>query len=655
MRFCGILLAGALILPIAADEGLWLFNQFPKDQVKQKYNFEVTDSFLEKLRLASMRIGGGSGSFVSANGLVFTSYQVASACIVRLSLKDGFYAATAQEELKCPDLDANVLLTLEEVTGQVKDAARDAAKPAEAIQKRSAAVAGIEKRCTGKTGNPCAVVKLSSGERYDLYEYKRYTDLRLVFAPESAIAGFGGDADHFTYPRYDLDIAFLRAYENGKPADTPHYLKWSAEGVKDTDLIFAEGSPEATSRLATGAQLAFYRDTSLPLSLARWRSRIEALRAFAPQSAENRRLSEALLSSLGNAYKSGAGKLIGLKDSSLMARKLNFDRRLRSSVERDPKLGPEAGKVWDEVAAAYKTWTPFEKPYQLLERPAAQGSALFAVARQIVRQEPTLSFPAPIDESLEVLMLAQYLEELKALGEKEAPVKAVLGNRTPQQAAEEFVHTSKLKDAAERQRLAADPNAASKSDDGIIRLARFLEVPARKLRRKHEEVIESLEASGAGRIAQYRFRVFGAADYPDATSTPRVTFGAVRSYRDKTEAPVPFATTFGGLYHLVGNRDPHQLPQRWVEGKTQLDLVAPFNFVSTCDITGGSSGSPAVNTKGEIVGLVFDGNIESIALTYLFSDDRARAVHVASQGIVEALRKLYRVPQLLRELGATAP
>ncbi|SPF34846.1 conserved exported hypothetical protein [Candidatus Sulfopaludibacter sp. SbA4] len=638
MRFRGILLVCALGLPVTADEGMWLFNQFPKDQVKQKYSFEVSDAFLEKLRLGSMRIGAGSGSFVSPNGMVFTSHRIASGCIA----KDGFYAATTQEEPKCAGLEATVLLAMEDVTRQVKDAAKEGAKAAEALQKRTAAIAQIEKICAGKTGNQCAVVKLSSGERYDLYQYKKYSDLRLVFAPESAIASFGGDAGNFTYPRYALDIAFLRAWENGKPADTPHYLKWSAEGVKDTDLIFVAGSPGSTSRLATGAQLAFYRDTALPLNLGRVQARIEILRAFAAKSAENQRLAQPMLSTFGNAYKSEAGKLIGLKDDRLMARKLNFERRLRNSVERDPKLGTAAGKVWDEVAAAYKTWAPFEKPYEVLERPAALGSSLFAMARQIVRQEGPLASGA-IDESLEIAMLAQYLEEVKALGEKEAPVKAVLGSRTPQQAAEEFVHSSKLQDPAARRRPA--------EDDGMIRLARLLEDPARKLRKKHEDTIESLEASSAERIAQYRFKVFGANDYPDATSTPRVAFGAVKAYRDKTEAPVPFATTFGGLYHLAGNREPYQLPSRWVEGKARLDLVMPFNFASTCDITDGSSGSPAVNTQGEIVGMVFDGNIENLAATYAYSDDQARAVHVASQGIVEVLRKLYQTPGLLHELG----
>jgi hypothetical protein len=680
MRFRSILLLCALALPVLADEGMWLFNSFPKDQVKQKYDYEVTDQFLENLRLASLRIGGGSASFVSPNGLIFTNHHVASDCISKVSsaqhdyVKDGFYAAARQEELQCPGLEANVLLGMEDVTKQVKDAAKDAAKAPEALQKRNAAIARIEKDCGEKTGNSCTVVKLFSGERYDLYQYKKYTDLRLVFAPEFGIAFFGGDPDNFTYPRYDLDIAFVRAYENGRPADTPHYLKWSAEGVKETELVFVAGNPGTTSRLATAAQLAFYRNTQLPLAMARLLARIEALRAFGAKSEENKRLAQRTLFGFSNTYKSSAGKLIGLRDDRLMARKTNFERKLRAAVERDPKLGTEAGKVWDEAAAAYKAWAPLEKPYAVLERPAAQGSSLFRIARQIVRLvaerakpngqrmpdfrdsalrslELSMYSPAPIDDSLEIAMLAQYLEEVKALGEKEAPVKAVLGGRTPQQAAGEFVNSSKLKDVAERKRLAADANAVAKSDDGMIKLARLLDEPARKLYKKHEDMIESLEASSVERIAQYRFKVLGANSYPDATFTPRVTFGAVKGYRDKTEAPVPYATTFGGLYHRAGNEDPYKLPQRWVDGKPLLDLVTPMNFVSTCDITGGNSGSPAVNAKGEIVGIIFDSNIEGLPLTYLYSEEQARAVHVASQGIAEALRKLYKTPQLLRELG----
>ena len=680
MRFPALLLAFALALPVAADEGMWLFNQFPSAQVKEKYSVDVTPQFLDNLRLASMRIGGGSGSFVSPHGLIFTNHHVASDCITKLSsaehdyVKDGFSTGSGQTELACPDLEAKVLLRIEDVTKPVKDAAPATAKPAEALAKRNAAIAQIEKTCTEKSGNQCDVVKLFSGERYDLYEYKKYTDIRLVFAPEFGIAFFGGDPDNFTYPRYDLDITFLRAYENGKPAETPHYLKWSTAGVQDGELVFVGGNPASTSRLATVSQLTFYRDSSLPLTLARLQSRIRALNEFAAKSAENARQAQHTLFGLNNSYKSTAGKVIGLKDDRLMARKQSFEKKLRNSVEHDPKLGTDSGKVWDEIAAAYKGWAPYEKPYEVLVAPGAQGSDLFRIARQLVRYgeeltkpneqrlpayrdsalhslELSMFSPAPISDGVETAMLAQFLEELKNLGEKEAPVKTILAGRTPQQAAEEIVRGTKLKDVDERKRLAADRTQVGKSQDPMIRLAHLVDEPSRKLLKRHQDTIDSLETSSAEKIAHYRFQIFGDKDYPDATFTPRVTYGVVKGYKDKTEAAVPYATTFGGMYHRAGPSDPYRLPQRWVDGKAKLDLVMPFNFVSTCDITGGNSGSPTINDKGEIVGIIFDNNIEGLPQTFQYSEDQARAVHVASQGIVEALRKLYGQAALLKELG----
>ena len=691
MKLRNLLLLCILALPAVGDEGIWLFNQFPKDAVKEKHDFDVTGQFLENLRLASMQLGSGSGAFVSAHGLIATAHRVVSGCIAKIGgaqhdyLKDGFYAATQPEEIRCPDLEARVLLTMEDVTGQVKAAAPEAPKStkaavndkaaAEALQKRNAAMARIEKSCAEKTGNVCTVVKLFSGERYDLYQYRKYDDIRLVFAPERAITFFGGNPSNLTFQRYGMDVAFLRAYENGKPAGTPHFFKWNEDGVKEGELVFAVGSPGGTSRLATTAQLTFYKDSELQLHIARLQRRIRDLREFSAKSAANQKSAELTLTALGNEYKLTAGKLIGLNDPWTLARKANFEKKLRTSVERDPKLGVEGGKVWDEVAAAYKTWTPFERPYQVLERPAALGSELFRIARQVVRLsaergkpndqrlpeyrdsalpslELSLYSPAPIDDGVETALLGRYLEELKALGDKEAPLKAILGNKTPEAVAAELVRSTKLKDVAERRRLAADPAAVAQSADGMIRLARLLEEPSRKLIRKHADTIEALETSAAERIAQYRYKVFGAADYPDGTGTPRVTFGEVKGYKDRTEAPVAYTTTFGGLYYLAANnQEIYALPPRWLEGKPKLDMVTPFNFVSTCDITAGAAGSPVVNTKGEIAGITFDGNLESIQLTYLYSDETARAVHASTPGIVAALQILYKTPALLKELG----
>jgi Peptidase S46 len=668
MKLRGLLLLCIFVLPVAADEGIWLFNQFPKATVKEKREFDVTDPFLDHLRLSTMQLGAGSAAFVSPQGLVLTAHRVVADCVAKAGsaqhdyLKDGFYAATHADEIRCPGLDARVLVAIEDVTKQVKDAAPEAPKSlkqsvndkaaADTLQKRNAAVARIEKACVDKTGNTCTVVRLFSGERYDLYQYKKYSDLRLVFTPERAITFFGGNPSNLTFQRYGLDVAFLRAYENGKPAATPQFLNWSEDAVKDGDLVFATGSPIATSRLSTAAQLNFYRDSSLSIQLARLRTRIRDLRDFASKSAGNLKMAELPLSTLGNEYKLTAGKLIGLNDSFMMARKANFEKKLRQSVEHDPKLGVEGGKVWDEVAAAYKTWTPFERPYQVLEQPAALGSNLFRIARQIVRgTETTPQLDVPIDDAVESNLLWRYLEELKTLGDKESPLKAILGNKTPQAAAEEFIKTTRLKDPAERKRLAADHAAVAQSTDSMIKLARLLEEPARKLQRKHADTIEALEASAAERIAQYRYKVFGAADYPDATGTPRVTYGVVKGYKDRTEAPVPYTTTFGGLFFLAANnQEIYNLPPRWLDGKPKLDLVGPFNFVSTCDITAGPAGAPIVNTKGEIVGVTFDGNLESIQLTYLYSDEAARAVHAAAPGILEALQRLYNTPGLLKEL-----
>lgn len=688
MKIPSVLLLCAVCLPVRADEGMWLFNLFPKDQVKKTYSFEVTDQFLDNLRLATLRVGADSGSLVSPHGLILTDRAAAADCIAKLNssahdyVRDGFYAASQADELPCPGLSASVVVAMEDVSSQVKEAPPKetpknpkaaAAATAEAMQKRAAAIARLEKACADKTGNVCTVVKLSSGERYDLYQYQTFNDLRLVFAPEVAMATFGGSAALFQYQRYEFAAAFLRAYQQGRPADTPHYLKWSGDALKDSDLLFVSGSPGATSRLATAAQLNFYHDTALPLTDHRLAEAVDSLRTFTPKNDQQRQVAEQIFSSLGMTFKLDAGLLIGLNDERLMIRKSTFDKRLRTAVEHDPKLGVEAGKMWDDLATAYRTWQPFEKAYQVLESPAAEGSALFRIARQVVRlsqqrgkpndqrlpeyrdsqialTEAAMEAPTPIDEGVEINLLTVYLSDLKSLG-PDAPLKAVLGAKTPQQMAEEYVHASKLADVAERKRLAHDAAAVASSEDGMIRLARMLDDPALKLVRKRQETIDTLAANAAERIAQYRFRLFGAADYPDATSTLRASYGAVKPYHDRTEAPVLSATTFGGMFHLASGQAPYKLPKRWADAKETLDLVAPFDFVSTCDTSTGSSGSPTVNQKGELVGMVFDANIEALPSTYLYTDDAARAVHLSAAGMVEALRKVYQTPALLKELG----
>jgi len=640
-----VMLAYAVSMP--ADEGMWPFDQFPKDAVRQKYNFEVTQQFLDRLRLASVKIGDGSGAFVSVHGLLLTDRRSVSGCLARLSSashdygKDGFYAADESAEARCPGLEAAVLTGIEDVTQQVKSAGKT-------LQARAAEIARIEKDCAAPT--KCAVVTLFSGARYELYRYQSYPDVRLAFAPEYALAFFGAEHDSITYLRYGLDIAFLRVYEDGQPAATPHYLQLSSAGVQDGDLVFTAGDPAATARATTAAQLTYYRDTALPAAIARLAMRIQQLTVFAAQSEDQRRAAQPVLTAFLEDYKSAAGKLIGLRDDRLVLRKTVFDSKIRQAVESDPKLGKEAGKVWDQVAAAYKTWAALEKPYQILEGSPAPGSNLFAIARQLVRGEPLAAADASIDGALETLLLTEYLEELKSLKGKDAPPKAIFNGQTPQQAAEALVKNTRLHNSSERRRLAADHDAVMSSEDGIIRLAVLLQEPARRLRKKREEVIGSLETSAAEKIAQYRYLLFGDAEYPDASFTPRVEFGTVKGYTDRAAIPQPYAATFGGLYYRQNNQGPYQVPQRWLDSKPSLNLATALDFVSTCDVGGGEYGGATVNRAGELVGLVFDGNLESLPNTYLYMDEQARAVHVAVQGIVQALEKVYRADRILREL-----
>ena len=642
MKFAALFVSLALALPANADEGLWPFHQFPKETVKDKRGFDVTAEFLDNLRMGSVRIAGGAGAFVSANGLLITNQHLVTGCIPNVT--DGFQAGSQAAEVKCNGLDASVLLSVEDVTAKVKGAtpANEKTADKQALEKRAAAVAGLERDCAAKTGNVCSVVKFYSGGRYDLYQYKKYSDIRLVFAPEKALAFFGRERDSITYLRYGLDIAFLRAYESGKPAAPAHFLKWSATGLADGDLVFAEGDPGPTARATTAAQLTFYRDSALPLMVTRLGPRIQKLSVFPAKEQ-----AAATLTALLEVYKTSAGKLIGLRDDRLVLRKTSFDLKIRHAVERDPKLGAPAAKVWDDVAAAYKTWTPFEKPYEILEGNPAPGSGLFKIARQIVRGE-TPDSGGVASDAVETLMIAQYLEELKNLGDKHAPVKALLGGKTPQQAAEAYVTSSKLRDPAERRKAGAKP------EDGMIRLATILEEPARKLGKKHDEVIGTIEATAAEKIAGYRLQIFGPADYPDGSSTPRVSYGVLKGYTDRAGLAQPFADTFSGLFYRRSQEAAYQVPKRWVDAKDKLDEVAPLDFVSTCDIGGGDPGSPTVNRAGEFVGLIFDGNLESLPNTYLYTDDQARAVHVAAQGIVESLEKVYKATGLLDELGIHA-
>ena len=675
------LLTVATAWPAWTDDGIWLVNRFPKKRVMDRYRFNVTDAFLERLRLASVRLNnGGSGSFVSPRGLIFTNHHVASECIQQLTtpqadvMKDGFWAPEQKDERACPDLELNVLLAIEDVTSKVRDATQGAA--VEANQKRKAAMTEIEKQCAAKfTGERCDVVTLYSGGLYHLHRYRKYTDIRLVFAPENAVAAFGGDPDNFMYPRYCLDFTFLRAYENGQPARTPNHFVWSKTGAREGELQFVAGNPGSTGRLATQAELEFSRDVSYPFILEQLDRLIAALKQYGASGPDEARASVDNLMSQQNSFKAFTGFLGGLREPDLMARKRDEEKTLRAAAASDPA----AAAVWDRVAVAYRSYATFYKRYWLLESNAGRGSELFAITRHLWRytqekakpngerlrdyvdpalpsMEQTLFSELPFIASHEIAVLASYFTSLeRQFGSADPIVKHLLAGRAPAEAAAAYVTSSKLTSGAERKRLATGAAATiAQSDDSMLRLIRLLDPEARELRKRYEDRVEATITQAAASIAQVRFAKFGTDDYPDATFTFRVSYGPAKGYKDANGKPVPWATNFAGMYPRATGIDPFALPPRWLAKKNALKLATPYNYVTTTDTHGGNSGSPSVNTKGEVVGILFDGNLEGLPNRFVYREERERSVHVASQGIVEALRSVYDARRLLVELGVAA-
>ena len=687
-RFLAVLLPFAFMFSTlaAADEGMWLYNAPPKDKIKAKYGFEVTQAWLDHLRLSSVRFNnGGSGSFVSADGLTFTNHHVGAQCVQQLSteghdyIKTGFYAKTQADEAKCPNLELNQLVGIEDVTEKVNAGVKPEMSAADANQAQRAAMSQIEKDCATATGMRCDVVTFYSGQVYNLYKYKKYTDVRLVFAPEFGIAFFGGDPDNFTYPRYDLDITFFRVYENNKPAHLDNYLKWSQTGVKDGDLIFVSGHPGNTGRMLTMAQLEFLRDTQYPMTLKLLQRRIAVLQDFSKQSEENARIAKEDIFGLQNSQKAITGYQSGLLDKAIMDAKTADEAKLRASFKADPK-NAGAADPWDEIAQAITVQQSIYPNLTYLERLRGFNSHLAQLARVLVRAaaekpkpnqermrefrdsnlpsfEQQLFSTEPIYKNLEIALLTDSLSEMQdALGRDNPDVQKVLQGKAPADSAKDLITNTKLEDVAVRKQLYQGGQAAiDASTDPLIVLMRAIDPDARAARKQFEDKVDAVVRRDGTIVAKARFAQSGFAQPPDATFTLRLSYGAVKGYQENGK-PIPFATNMGGAYEHAAehqSQPPYNLPDSWIKSKANLDLKTPLNFVSTPDIIGGNSGSPTVNKKAEVVGIIFDGNIESLPWNFAFSDVQGRAVSVDSRGIQEALRKIYGAMALADELIGT--
>jgi Peptidase S46 len=684
-RFLSICLALCFLVSTvaSADEGMWLYNEAPKDKIKAKYGFELTQPWLDHVRLSSVRFNnGGSGSFVSADGLTFTNHHVGAGCVQQLSseghdyIKTGFYAKTQADEAKCPNLELNELVGIEDVTDKVNAGVKPEMSAADAGQAQRAAMSQIEKDCATSTGLRCDAVTFYSGQVYNLYKYKKYTDVRLVFAPEFDAAFFGGDPDNFTYPRYDLDITFFRVYEDGHPAHLENYLRWSRTGVKDGDLIFVSGHPGNTSRLLTTAQLEYLRDVDYPSRLVLYKRRIALLQGFSKQSEENARIAKEDIFGLQNAQKAFTGYQAGLLDKSIMDSKSSDETKLRASYKANARNAGTADP-WDEIAQAMKSQRDIFPQLTYLERLRGFASGLPQIARVLVRAaeekpkpsadrlrefrdsalpslEQQLFSTAPVYKSLDTALLGDSLAEMQdALGKDNADVQRVLNGKAPADAAKDIIAGSTLDDVAVRKQLYAGGEAAiAASTDPLIVAMRAIEPDARAARKQFDDKIDSVVRRDGTLIAKARFAQSGFSQPPDATFTLRLSYGAVKGYKENGK-DISYFTTMGGAFEHAAehsNQPPYNLAQSWMNLKSKLDLKTPLNFVSTADIIGGNSGSPTVNRQGEVVGIIFDGNIESLPWNFAYSDVQGRAVSVDSRGIQEALRKVYGATALADEL-----
>ncbi len=679
-----MLFASLFPLSARADEGMWLLNNLPADQVEKLYGFRPSQSWLDHARLSAVRLAQGcSAAFVSGKGLVQTNHHCAEHCIEQLSrsgqdlVASGFYAKEEKDEVQCPDLEIDQLSDIGDVTGRVHDAiaGKDGAAFTEA---KRAAEASIAKECSGDDpALRCDVVELYDGGVYNLYKYRRFQDVRLVFAPEQSIAFFGGDPDNFEFPRYDLDVSYLRVYKDGKPLDTrANFFAYAREDVKPGALTFTVGNPGSTNRLNTVSEFEFDRDVILPRALLRLSELRGLLTEFSTKGPEEKRIATGELFGVENALKAKKGQFVALVDPALIAAKAKAENELRAKVAEDPALKAEAGAAWDTISETLKRWKPKSERYAATEGHGAFDSRLFSDALTLVRyaaektkpdekrlpeyteanfpiRKQSLLSDRPFYPELEKLTLTFSLTKLReALGPDDSFVQKVLGKKSPAQLANELVDGSKLDDPAFRKVLfEGGRQALDASSDPMIALARLVDPDFRTIRKDFEDNFSAPLEKARTAIARARFKIYGASLYPDATFTMRISYGTVKGYTqdDRFIEPV---THIAGLFRRATGAPPYKLPESWIEAQPVLHMDQPMNFVTTNDIIGGNSGSPVINKAGEVVGLIFDGNIQSLGGDFGYDPAVNRAVAVNAGALREALKKVYRADRIAAELAA---
>jgi hypothetical protein len=677
----GLAAAAALTLPALADEGMWTFDNFPSAQVKQKYGFGPDKAWLDRVQKAAVRLSSGcSASLVSPNGLVLTNWHCLSTCTQNLSSKannypeTGFLAAAQKDEKTCPNTQAEILISISDVTDRVKKAIAGKAA-AEVAKARTGEFARIEEEgCKANPKTKCEVVTLYQGGQYKLYTYRKYEDVRLVFQPENAVGFFGGDPDNFNFPRFNLDSGFVRLYEDGKPVQSKDFLPWASGAPRENDVVFVAGNPGSTERLYTVAQLAFLRDWQIPTrQLVRSEVRGRLI-AFSAQSAENKRQSQDILFGVENSFKAQYGQMRALMDPAFFGLKVEEEKSLRAGVKADGALAAKIGDPWRDIETATAAQRDLYLAYDFLQARAGSISDLYGVARDLVRAADERAKPnaerlaaftdsalpelerrmkeaTPVYPGQERIGLEVWLSKTREYLTVDDPrVQRLLGKESPEQIAARAIAGTKLGDPKVRMALwSGGKKAVDASTDPLIVLARRAEADSRAVLNEWRARVEGPIAVAQEKIAQARFALLGTKVYPDATFTLRLSYGQVKGWTHLGRTVTPF-TTLGGAFARATGAEPFVLAKSWVKAEPKLDKTVPFNVSTTNDIIGGNSGSPLIDAQGRVVGAVFDGNIHSLGGAYGFDPKLNRTVSVTTAAITEALAKIYGANRIVDEL-----